>query len=391
MNWKTVKPMDQKVLFIADSLRKSGSFADLCKRYGISRKTGYKWLKRYHADGIDGLQEQSRRPNRHPETTPYTIRQAIIEIRQSRRILTGAKKIQSALANRFPNEHIPSHTTINNILRSEGLLRPRKKYKRITPYTKPFAPVNAPNELWSTDFKGHFKLGNGKYCYPLTVMDHHSRFLMGCDGLMGTRHKETKQAFTHLFKIYGLPDRIRSDNGVPFAARTLGGLSRLSVWWIRLGILPERIQPGCPQQNGRHERMHRTLKAATTQPVAASLRAQQRQFDRFKAEYNMVREHESLKNKTPADCYQPAKRAYPNRLPELEYPDYFECFSVRENGVIYWNNGQVYLSHVLAGETIGLECIDDGVWAAYFGPVHLGQFNQRDGKGGQTPYWTVKV
>lgn len=233
MNWKMVKPMDQKVLFIADSLRKSGSFAELCRRYGISRKTGYKWLSRYHADGVEGLEEQSRRPHGHPETTPYSIQQAIIEIRQSRRILTGAKKIQSALAARFPNEHIPSHTTINNILRREGLLQPRKKRKRVTPYSKPFAPVKGPNELWSTDFKGQFKLGNGEYCYPLTVMDHHSRFLIGCDGLIGTRYQETQQAFIKLFKAYGLPMRIRSDNGVPFAARTLAGLSRLSVWWIR--------------------------------------------------------------------------------------------------------------------------------------------------------------
>ncbi len=391
MNWKTVKPMDQKVLFIADNLRKSGTFTALCERYGISRKTGYKWLKRYCVDSIEGLEEQSRRPHYHPETTPYTIRQAVIDIRQSRRILTGAKKIQSALAARFPNEHIPSHTTINNILRREGLLQPRKKRKRVTPYSKPFAAVKAPNELWSTDFKGEFKLGNGKYCYPLTVMDHHSRFLIGCDGLLGTRHKDTQKIFIKLFKTYGLPDRMRSDNGVPFAARTLAGLSRLSVWWIRLGILPERIQPGCPQQNGCHERMHRILKGATTTPISASFPSQQRQFDQFKTEYNTIREHESLQNKTPADCYQPAKRTYPSRLPELEYPDYFECFTVSSNGVIYWGNGQVYTAHVLAGETVGLECIDDGIWVVYFGPIRLGQFNQRDVKGGKKPYWTVKV
>ncbi len=250
MNWNTVRPMDQKVLFIADSLRMSGTFSELCERYGISRKTGYKWLKRYHEEGVEGLDDRSRRPRAHPDTTPQAIREAIIEIRQSRRILTGAKKIQTALGHRFPSEHIPSHTTINRILRREGLLRSRRKRQRVPPHDKPFAPVHQPNELWSIDFKGQFKLGNGKYCYPLTVMDHHSRYLIGCEGLTGTRHQDTRQAFIRLFKDYGLPDRIRSDNGVPFASLTLAGLSRLSVWWVRLGILPERIQPGCPQQNG---------------------------------------------------------------------------------------------------------------------------------------------
>ena len=391
MNWKTVNPMDQKVLFIADCLRKSGSFSELCRRYGISRKTGYKWIKRYQGDGLDGLEDRSRRPAMHPETTPYSIRQAIVEIRNSRQILIGAKKIQSALAVRFPNEHIPSHTTINSILRTEGLLKPRKKRARISRYQTPFAPVRAANELWSTDFKGQFKLGNGCYCYPLTVMDHQSRFLIGCEGLVGTRHEDTKQAFIQLFKTYGLPDRIRSDNGVPFAARTLAGLSRLSVWWIRLGIMPERIQPGCPQQNGCHERMHRTLKSATTKPVASSFRRQQQSFDAFKLEYNDIREHEALNNQTPSSCYRQATRAYPARIPEIEYPDYYDRFTVRKSGIIYWGNGQVYLSHVLAGETIGLECIEDGIWQAHFGPILLGQFNERDVKGGKKPYWTVKV
>ncbi len=391
MNWRTVQPMDQKVLFIADCLRKASTFSDLCDRYGISRKTGYKWLKRYHAEGVEGLEDRSRRPKDHPQSTPKAIREAIIEIRQSRRILTGAKKIQTALAKRFPGDHIPSHTTINRILRHEGLLRPRRKHQRVPVHTEPFAAVNQPNELWSIDFKGQFKLGNGKYCYPLTVMDHHSRFLIGCEGLAGTRHRDTQQAFTKLFKDYGLPDRIRSDNGVPFASRTLAGLSRLSVWWIRLGILPERIQPGCPQQNGCHERMHRTLKAATTRPVATSFTGQQRKFDAFQYEYNTIREHEALSNKTPAACYRPAQRAYPKKLAELEYANCFDCYTVRSSGVIYWGNGQVYVSHVLANQVIGLECIDDGVWAAYFGPVYLGKFNQRDVKGNSVPYWTVKV
>lgn len=391
MNWQTVKPMDQKLFFITDYLRHTGSVTDLCARYGISRKTGYKWIKRYQDQGLEGLEEQTRRPTFHPEATPYRIRQAIISIRKTRHILVGAKKIQCALAKKFPNEHIPSHTTINNILRDEGLLRTRKKRQRVMRDTRPFAPVNEANACWSTDFKGQFKVANTQWCYPLTVMDHHSRYLLACDSLKGTGFKGAKQTFERLFKTYGLPERIRSDNGVPFATRAVGGLSQLSVWWIRLGIRPERIKPGCPQQNGCHERMHRTLKAATTRPVSSSLRAQQRQFNLFCEEYNELREHESLNQTTPASHYQPSPRPYPSRLPELVYPDYFERRRVCKNGVIYCRNGQVYLSPILCNEWIGLECIDDGIWAAYFGPAYLGQFNERHPKGKNADYWTLKV
>ena len=392
MPWKDVRPMDEKILLIGDYLRGHyPSFRLLCERFGITTKTGYKWIKRYEQQGMDGLYEQSRRPRQSPLTTPYVVRQTIIALRQRFRTPPGAKKIQTLLAKQFPHDLIPSQTTIYHILRREGLVKPTKKRQKVPLYVDPFAPVHAANELWSADYKGQLKLANGKWCYPLTVMDHHSRYLLNCQGLKGTDFKAAKHQFTRLFRQYGLPTRIRTDNGVPFAARTAGGLSRLTIWWVRLGIVPERIKPGKPQQNGRHERMHRTLKKATAQPPATSFRAQQQRFDLFRREYNEQRPHESLGQRPPATCYAPSTRPYPERLPELSYPDYFCVYPVSHPGVVYCHNGQLYVSHLLEGERIGMEQTDDGVWDIYFGPLYLGYYDIRDKKGNSTPYWTLKV
>ncbi len=256
MPWQEIKSMEQKILFIADHLRGGYTHTALCQRYGISRKTGYKWLERYQHNELSGLEERSRKPHQSPLSTPYTIRKAIIELRTKSRITLGAKKIRALLQQRFPNQTLPSKTTIYNILNAEGLVHQQKPRRKVSPYPQPFDPVDKPNEVWSADYKGQIKLGKGQWCYPLTVMDHHSRYLLGCKGVSGTATQMARQCFTRLFKHYGLPRRIRSDNGVPFATRSAGGLSSLSIWWIRLGIIPERIQPGRPQQNGRHERMH---------------------------------------------------------------------------------------------------------------------------------------
>lgn len=266
-----------------------------------------------------------------------------------------------------------------------------KRQGRVSPYPQPFAPVDEPNEVWSADYKGQFKLGNGQWCYPLTVMDHHTRYLLGCQGVSGTASALARKHFTRLFQQQGLPRRIRTDNGVPFASRATGGLSTLSIWWIRLGIVPERIEPGKPQQNGRHERMHRTLKEATTRPVSASFAAQQHRFDAFRKEYNNERPHEALGQTPPASHYQPSPREYPKVLAQPEYPDYFDTRRVRSSGVVYAHAGQVYVSHLLTGELVGIEEVDDGVWDIYFGPIRLGGYDLRDKKGGQTPYWTLKV
>jgi len=389
MPWREVKPMDEKVLFIADYLRSDDSMTMLCQRYGISRKTGYKWVNRYHAKGMDGLREQSREPQNSPTKTPYVVRKAIVEIRKKRGRI-GAKKLRVLLAKQFPEELIPSKTTINNILTQEGLVLPNKKRNRVSPYAQPFAPVNAPNELWSADFKGQFKTRNGRWCYPLTVMDHDSRFLLGCEGLDGTRFRESKAVFEQLFREYGLPHRVRTDNGVPFASRAAGGLSSLSVWWIRLGIMPERIKPGRPQQNGRHERMHRTLKQAVTRPPAASRSAQQKRFDEFCQDYNYERPHEALNQSTPASRYRPSLKPYPEKLPELEYPSYFEIKKISSHGIAYWRGRYIYISHLLIGETIGMSEVDDGIWDVYFGHLRIGIFDERDMKGRSVPYITIK-
>lgn len=391
MPWKEVRPMQQKILFIADYLRDISSMAELCSQYGISRKTGYKWVNRFKEDDLDGLDEQSRRPKHSPGRIPYCIEQTIIELRQQYQNPPGAKKLQILLARRYSEEAVPSRTTIYHVLHRAGLVKPRRRKHRVAPYPQPFAPVHQINELWSVDYKGQFKLGNGQWCYPLTVMDHQSRYLCACDALKGPRLKETRAAFIHVFREYGMPGRIRSDNGVPFASTARGGLSQLSLWWIKLGIMPERIEPGKPQQNGRHERMHRTLKQAATRPPSRSMRAQQQRFDAFCHEYNEERPHEALDQHTPASQYSASLRLYPERLPEMVYPDYYEVRKVSTNGAVYWRNKMVYVSHLLKDENVGLEEIDDGHWQVYFGPVTIGHFNERDIKGRSVPYITIKV
>jgi putative transposase len=390
MPWIEVRPMDQKILFVADWLRGVSSVSDLCEIYNISRKTGYKWLKRYDQSGVDGLHEVSRKPHQSPHQTPYSIRQAILDLRTCGGMILGPKKIQVLLKKRFPNELPPSKTTIYNILHAEGMVPKRRRKQRVAPFPKPFAPDRGVNDIWSTDFKGQFRLKSGKYCYPLTVMDHHSRYLLCCHGMVGPRFFETQAAFKRLFERYGLPERIRTDNGVPFASRAAGGLSRLSIWWISLGILPERIDPGKPQQNGRHERMHRTLKQAATHPPKQSFRAQQKQFDFFRESYNCERPHEALGQQTPASCYQPSGRIYTTVPEELTYPEYFAVRRVQDNGTISMRGNMVYITHLLKGYKIGLDEIEQGVWDAYFGPVRLGRFDERDVKRKSASYLSLK-
>ncbi len=391
MPWKEVNPMQQRVFFITDYLRQTMSLSSLCAQYGVSRKTGYKWIERYRSSGLAGLTEASSRPLHSPDKTPYRIEQSIIELRQQFMEPPGAKKIHTLLARHYPVELIPSKTTIYNILNRAGLVETRRRKRRVSPYPQPFAPVSQVNELWSVDYKGQFKLRNGQWCYPLTVMDHQSRYLCGCEALKGPLLKDTKAAFIKVFRTYGLPWRIRSDNGTPFASTSCGGLSRLSIWWLKLGILPERIEPGKPQQNGQHERMHRTLKRAATRPPSASMRAQQQQFDRFSHEYNHQRPHESLDQQTPASQYSAPTRPYPKRLPEIEYPIYYETRQVKYNGLINLHNKRVYISNLLHHETIGLEEIDDGIWRVYFGPIKIGGFNERQKTGKTELYLSIKV
>jgi len=314
MPWKEMNPMTQKILFIADYLQGGRNFSELCRMYEISRKTGYKWISRFQELGPDGLHEQSRRPKSSPQSTPYPVRKALIQLRTKRRVPLGAKKIRVLLKKMHPDWEVPSVTTIYKILRQEKLIRSKKVRRRVAPMPQPFSPVSEPNDVWSADFKGQFRTADGCWCYPLTIMDHKSRFLLGCRNLKGTRFKPTKAEFEKLFREYGLPWRIRTDNGVPFASISPGGISQLSKWWIRLGILPERIEPGKPQQNGRHERMHRTLKQETTRPPTETMNLQQDRFDLFRQDYNHERPHESLGQQPPASCYQPSSRSLPEKI-----------------------------------------------------------------------------
>jgi len=238
--------------------------------------------------------------------------------------------------------------------------------------------MTVPNEIWTADFKGHFKTRDGRYCYPLTIADGFSRYLLGCKALLSTAHESAYTTFRRTFQEYGLPRIIRTDNGVPFATSAICRLSRLSAWWIRLGIYPELIEPGKPQQNGRHERMHKTLKAETTRPPAANLRGQQRAFNRFVQEFNDLRPHEALGQTTPSSCYHYSQRPMPDKLPQLEYPQHWEVRLVSRNGGIRWSCKWVNVSQVLGGEYVGLEEIDDGLWSVYYGPIRLGRFNERE-------------
>ena len=376
MPWSETSAMEQKALFIRDWCRARHTVADLCRLYDISRKTGYKWIERYLDEGPDGLLERSHANQSAHDRTPADVEAALLELRL-RHPSWGPKKLLHIIAERRPELELPARSTVAQILNRNGLIRQRPRRRAIGHPGKPTQPVLLPNDCWSSDFKGQFKTRDGRYCYPLTVTDNHSRFLLGCQALPGTLLAPSKIVFTRPFKEYGLPRRMRTDNGSPFAAHTLGRLTKLSAWWTRLGIVPERIEPGKPQQNGRHERMHRTLKAETTQPPAANHRSQQRKFNDFRREFNEQRPHEALDTCTPAQCYQPSSRPMPDRLPELEYPDRFERRYVSANGGIRWKHNWVNVTTALIGEYVGLEEVDEGLWDVYFGPLKLGRFIER--------------
>jgi putative transposase len=376
MPWSQTTPMDQKTQFIADYLRRSLSISELCMNYGISRKTGYKWIDRYLHDGPQGLEDRSRKPYTAPNRTPEHIVRALIDLR-SHHPTWGGGKLLAVIERRHRGWELPARSTACEILKRHGLVAKKRARRCIGHPGAPTTPILAPNHCWCADFKGQFKTADGLYCYPLTVTDGHSRFLLGCQALSSTKVEEAKPIFTRIFREYGLPTRIRTDNGVPFATNTLARLSQLSAWWVRLGVLPEFIEPGKPQQNGRHERMHRTLKAETTRPPSNTRLAQQRRFDRFREEFNFERPHEALDMQTPASQYTASTRAMPERLPPLEYPNRFEVRYVSANGGIRWNRQWVNVSVTCVGEYVGLEEIDDGIWNVYFGPLKLGRLLER--------------
>lgn len=375
MPWNRVLPMDQKRQLVADYHRDVLTVEELSERYGVSRKTIYKWVNRFAQDGQQGLEERSRRPYTSPNQTSPEVVRALLEVQK--RHGWGAKKLRRILMDRDPRVAWPSVATFSTILERNGcVVGKRRKRWPGHPGAPPTLP-EAPNVVWSADFKGQFRTLDGRYCYPLTVTDNYSRYLLGCQALRSTACASAKSVFVRLFREFGLPDRIRTDNGVPFATVSLGRMSSLSGWWIRLGVMPELIEPGKPQQNGRHERMHRTLKAETARPPAANLRAQQRVFNSFRETFNKVRPHEALDLATPGAFYTPSPRPYPEKLPPLEYPAHFEKRYVSYNGGMKWKSNWVCVSRICQGEYIGLEEVDNEVWDVYFGPLRIGRFYEQ--------------
>lgn len=379
MPWKETCIMDEKVHLISDWLTGEYSKTELSTIYEVSRPTVYKWINRYEEEGVTGLEEQPRVPLNQPNATPSEIAEMIINTKLQHQYW-GPKKIIAWLNINQPWEQWPAASTAGEILRKEGLVSPRKKRRRTPPYMEPFKGCDKPNDVWSADYKGEFRTKDGKVCYPLTITDNSSRYLLECRALSHPTHELTQPWFEWAFREYGLPEAIRTDNGVPFASVSLGGLSKLSIWFIKLGIRPERIKPGHPEQNGRHERMHRTLKQETTKPPMSNLRTQQQAFNKFRNEYNMERPNEALKQHPPASMYRPSQRVYTVRLPKVEYDEGVMVRRVRHNGEIKWKGDFIYVSQTLAKEPVSLEQIDDHLWEVKFRFYSLGTLNEVTGK-----------
>lgn len=375
MPWKESDRVDQRESFVRDLKSGALSMVEACLRYGISRPTGYKWLERFEQGGRAALGDRPTVAKRQPLRTPLEIEKALVAAK--RKLRWGPKKLVALLRELEPERAWPAASTAGGILERRGLVRRRRTRRRVEHPGRPTTPMGEANAVWTADFKGQFKTRDGRYCYPLTVVDGYSRFLLACQGLPGTLHEPTRRVFERLFKEFGMPGAIRTDNGVPFASEALGRLSRLAVWWIKLGIRPELNEPASPQQNGAHERMHRTLKASTARPAAATGAAQQRRFGFFRREYNELRPHEALGQKPPASLYQPSPRPYPAREPLIEYPGHFEVRRVSRNGGIRWSKSWLNVSSVLAEEQVGLEEVEDGIWSLFFGTVLLGRFDER--------------
>jgi transposase InsO family protein len=369
--------MEQRLEFVREYETELFTMTELAAQYGISRKTGYKWLAEYEAVGARGLCDRSRRPHHSPQATDSDVVDLLIALRR-RHPRWGAKKLLAVAARRHSRPEWPSRSTVCTLLKQRGLVAPRRRRAR-SPHApaSPLAPITAVNQVWTTDFKGEFRTGDGVYCYPLTLRDGFSRFVLRCDGLLARTVDATRQRFARAFAEYGLPERIRSDNGLPFASPGLAGLSSLSVWWIRLGIVPERIAPGHPEQNGSHEQFHRVLKADTTRPPAPNCPAQQQRFRRFVCEYNEERPHEALDDQPPATRYAPSRRSLPRRVPPLIYPGHMEPRRVSSCGTISWNGAPLFVATALAGEYVAFEEVDDGLWTVHFATVALARYDER--------------
>ena len=373
MPWRECKRMDERLRFVA-RLLDGEKMAALCREFGISRPTGYKIFTRYKDLGLEGLIDRSRRPYRQANRLPFQVERTIVALRQEHPTW-GAVKIREKILRDFPMVPAPAKSTVHAVLDRHGLIT-RRKRRRYRAEGTPLSSTSSPNGLWCADFKGEFMLGNRQYCYPLTVTDYSSRFLLACEGLGSTQSTFAFTVFERVFKEYGLPDAIRTDNGGPFASsKAMFGLSRLSVWWLRLGINLERIKPGNPQQNGRHERMHLTLKKEATKPASYNFLQQQERFDRFAGVYNNERPHQALDGRYPAELYTPSPRVY--RAPDPpEYPFHDRTVLVTQCGRICIGNRKINLSTVFAGQFVGIREVADKIWLVSFLDFDLGFFDE---------------
>lgn len=377
MPWKVTCVMTERMKFIGLYLEQEWTMAELCRHFGISRKTGYKLVNRFNESGLLGLEDRCRAPRRHPNTVSATTERAVISARSSHPTW-GPKKLRAWLQRQDATTKWPTASTIGEILSRHGLTVPRRRSRKTSVYREPFVGCDTPNAVWSADLKGWFPTGDGTRCDPLTITDNYSRFLLRCQAVSPADHEMIQPIFEAAFREYGLPVAIRTDNGPPFATTTVGGLSRLSIWWLKLGIIPERIEPGKPAQNGRHERMHRTLKQETASPPQRTWRQQQQAFDRFRVEYNEDRPHEAISQQPPASLYWPSPRPHPLKVPEMTYPDDTVVRKVCAQGDIKWKSHQIYLSETLAGELVAFQKVTDRLLDIYFGPIKLAQLDTHE-------------
>lgn len=375
--------MDQRVAFIADWLRDEWTMSALVARYGISRKTGYKWVERYESAGAEGLAERSRAPTVHGRALAEEVREAVLALRRAHPHW-GPKKLRAILAARAPERAWPAASTVGDLLRRVGLSRPRRRPRYVVPLTQPLAAAQAPNDVWTADFKGWFRTGDGTRCDPLTILDACSRFVLCCH-IVAPHEAGVRPWFERTFRTFGLPQALRTDNGPPFATMGAGQLSALAVWWLKLGIQVDRIDPGHPEQNGRHERFHLTLQEETMQTPAATPRQQQGRFDRLRREFNSIRPHEALGQQPPARVHMASPRPYPTRLAEPWYDATHQVRRVRDNGEIKWRGDLVFVSAALRHEPVGLAETERGDWLVRFMHLELGRIDRRTRR--FTPAW----
>lgn len=376
MPWTQTDAVSERQKFVKLVLKGEVTMTEACHQFGISRKTGYKIMARHAELGMAGLSDGSRAPKTHPNQASPEVEAAVLRVRKAHPTW-GSKKILWALDREHPDRSWPARSTVDAILKRAGVVEPRGRRRRRQPTSAPVVVATAPNDVWSMDYKGWFLVGDGTRCDPLTVNDVFSRASLVCRALVSPKTADVQFHLEASFRAFGMPSFMLSDGGPPFGSTGLGRLSRLGVWLVRVGVVPVLIEPGRPDQNGRHERFHETLKAETASPPSSSIRAQQTSFDCFQQVYNVERPHEALGMQTPAEVYSLSPRHFPDKLPEHSYPDGFEHRRVRSDGGIKWGGSQLFVGEAFGGEVIGIEAFEDGLWHVHLGPLRLGVLHGR--------------